>query len=182
MHSLKNLWDVLLLFFLPIGGGIPAGVMLAQKRGFEWPVMMLLYLFSDVILACAFEPFMLLFMKYGKRIQFFARVSEVMKLMIAKSLEHYGNSTGIFPLIMIAFGADPMTGRAVALAAGHGFFVGWMIAIAGDMIYFTVVMASTLWLKSIVGDGTWTMIIIFTFMMMIPIVFRRIQQKFQKNK
>jgi hypothetical protein len=180
MHSLKNLWDVLLLFFLPIGGGIPAGVILAHSRGIEWPVMTLLYLFSDIILACAFEPIMILFMKYGKRVQFFARMSVVMKLMISKTLEHYGNSSGFFALIMIAFGSDPMTGRAVALAAGHGFLVGWMIAIAGDMIYFAIVMTSTLWLKSVIGDGTWTMFIIFGFMMVIPIVFRRIQKKFQK--
>lgn len=180
MYSLKNLWDVLLIFLIPFGGGIPAGVMLAQSRGLEWPVMMFIYFISDVILACAFEPFMLLFIKYGKRVKFFARVSHVMKLMITKTMEHYGNSSGVFALIMIAFGVDPMTGRAVAVAAGHGFFVGWMIAIAGDMIYFSLLMVSTLWLKSVIGDGTWTMFIILALMMIIPNVFRRLQQKFQK--
>jgi hypothetical protein len=181
MHSLKNFWDVLLIFLIPFGGGIPAGVMLAQSRGLAWPVMMLLYLFSDIILACAFEPMMLLFMKYGKRVHLFVRLSEAMKLMIAKTIEHYGNSSGIFALIMIAFGADPMTGRAVAVAAGHGFFVGWMIAIAGDMIYFTLLMVSTLWLKSVIGDGTWTMFIILGVMMIIPNIFKRLQLKFQKK-
>lgn len=180
MHTLKNLWDVLLLFFLPVGGGIPAGVMLAQKRGIDWPVMMLLYFISDVILACVFEPVMLLFIKYGKRFEFLTRVSEIIKLTIHKTIELYGNSSGIFALIMIAFGLDPMSGRAVAVAAGHGFLVGWMIAIAGDMIYFTLVMVSTLWLKSIIGDGTWTMLIILALMMIIPSLFRRIQKKFQK--
>ena len=122
MHSFKNLWDVLLIFLIPFGGGIPAGVMLAQSRGLEWPIMMFVYFISDVILACAFEPLMLFFIKYGKRLPFLARVSEVMKLTIAKTMEHYGNSSGIFALVMIAFGVDPMTGRAVAVAAGHGFF------------------------------------------------------------
>ncbi|MDO9183282.1 MAG: hypothetical protein Q7U04_12790, partial [Bacteriovorax sp.] len=172
MYSIANLWAVLLIFLIPFGGGIPAGVMLAHSRGFQWPVMALLYFISDVILACAFEPVMLLFIKYGKRFSFFARLSEVMKLTIAKTIEHYGNSSGIFALIMIAFGVDPMTGRAVAVAAGHGFLVGWMIAIAGDMIYFTLLMVSTLWLKSIIGDGTWTMVIIFAMMMVIPNFFR----------
>jgi uncharacterized membrane protein len=179
MHSLSNLWDVLLIFLIPFGGGIPGGVMLAQSRGIEWPIMMLLYFISDVILACAFEPMMLLFIKYGKRFQFFARLSQAMKLVIQKTLEHYGNSSGVFALIMIAFGVDPMTGRAVAVAAGHGFFIGWMIAIAGDMIYFSLMMVSTLWLKSVIGNGTWTMVIIFVLMMIIPSVFRRVQNKFQ---
>ena len=180
MYSLKNLWDVLLIFLIPFGGGIPGGVMLAQSRGFAWPVMMLLYFISDVILACTFEPIMLLFINYGKRVHFFARMSIIMKQMIQKTIEHYGNSSGIFALIMIAFGVDPMTGRAVAVAAGHGFVVGWMIAIAGDMIYFSLLMVSTLWLKSVIGDGTWTMFIILTMMMIIPSLFRRLQKKYQK--
>lgn len=181
MHNFLNYWDVLLLFLIPIGGGIPAGVLLARSRGIEWPIMALLYFVSDVILACFFEPVMLLFIKFGKRVQLLARISEAMKLMIAKTREHYGSSSGIFTLIMIAFGVDPMTGRAVAVAAGHGFLVGWMIAIAGDMIYFTLLMVSTLWLKSLIGDGTWTMFIIFALMMIIPNLFRRFQKKFQKN-
>ena len=181
MISFSNLWDVLLIYLIPFGGGIPAGVMLAQSRGLSWPIMMILYFISDVILACAFEPIMLLFIKYGKRVKFFARLTEVMKLTIAKTMEHYGNSSGVFALIMIAFGVDPMTGRAVAIAAGHGFVVGWMIAIAGDMIYFTLLMVSTLWLKSVIGDGTWTMFIIFGFMIIIPNLFRRLQKKLQKK-
>lgn len=182
MISLANLWAVLLIFLIPFGGGIPAGVMLAQSRGIDWPVMMLLYFISDVILACAFEPILMLFIKLGRKNHFLTRISEIMKLTIQKTLEHYGNSSGIFALIMIAFGVDPMTGRAVAVAAGHGFLVGWMIAIAGDMIYFSLLMVSTLWLKSIIGDGTWTMFIILAMMMIIPSLFRRLQNKFQKNK
>ena len=182
MHTFKNLWDVLLLFIIPIGGGIPAGVLLARSRGFDWPMMMLLYFISDVILACSFEPLMHLFIKYGKRIEFLARLSEAMKLTIQKTIEHFGNSSNVFALIMIAFGVDPMTGRAVAVAVGHGFFVGWMIAIAGDMIYFTLMMVATLWLKNLIGDGTWTMFIILALMMVIPNLFRRIQKRFQKLK
>jgi hypothetical protein len=177
MYSFSNLWDVLLIFLIPFGGGIPAGVILAQSRGLPWPMMALLYFISDVILACVFEPILLLFIKYGKKFQFLARVSQVMKLTIQKTIEHYGNSSGVFALIMIAFGVDPMTGRAVAVAAGHGFLAGWMIAIAGDMIYFTLLMVSTLWLKSVIGDGTWTMLIIFGLMMIIPNLFRKFQNR-----
>jgi hypothetical protein len=181
MLSIKNLWDVLVIFLIPFGGGIPAGVMLAQSRGLAWPMMMILYFISDVILACAFEPVMLLFIKYTKRFQFLNRVSEMMKQTIQKSIEHYGNSSGILALIMIAFGVDPMTGRAVAIAAGHGFFVGWMIAIAGDMIFFTLLMVSTLWLKSVIGDGTLTMFIILGLMIIVPNLFRRLQKKIQRK-
>lgn len=178
MHSFKDYWDVLLLFLIPIGGGIPGGVLLAKSRNIDWPFMMLLYFISDVLLALAFEPIMILLIRLGRRVEFIARMGIIMKLTIQKTIEHYGNSTGIFALIMIAFGVDPMTGRAVAVAAGHGFIVGWMIAIAGDMMYFSLLMVSTLWLKSVLGDGTWTMIIIFAFMMIIPHFYRKIQKRF----
>jgi uncharacterized membrane protein len=181
MSNLQNFWDVLLLFLIPIGGGIPGGVMLAQSRGLEWPIMMLLYFISDVILAFTFEPILYLLVRYGQRVLFLARLGAIMKLMIAKTREHYGQSSGIFALIMIAFGVDPMTGRAVAIAAGHGFVMGWVIAIAGDMIYFTLIMISTLWLKSILGDGTWTMLIIFALMIIGPTLFRRLQKRFQNG-
>ncbi len=177
MHNFKNLWDVLLLFLIPIGGGIPGGVLLAKSRGLEWPIMMLLYLISDLILAITFEPIMHLLIKHGKKIQFLARMGEIMKMMTKKTIQQYGNSTGVLALIMIAFGADPMSGRAIALAAGHGFFGGWFIAIAGDMLYFTLLMASTLWLKSVIGNATITMIIIFAIMMIIPQIFRRLSSK-----
>jgi hypothetical protein len=29
---------VLMLFLLPVGGGIPAGVLLARAKGFAWPL------------------------------------------------------------------------------------------------------------------------------------------------
>jgi hypothetical protein len=101
--------------------------------------------------------------------------------MVDKSIAHYGNKTGPLALIMIAFTVDPMTGRAAAIAAGHGFVTGWMVAIAGDMIYFTLLMVSTLWLNSILGDGTWTVIIILLVMMIVPVVIRKLRSLQKKN-
>lgn len=173
--SPADAWSVLKLFLIPIGGGIPAGVLLAQAHGIEWPAMTVLYFISDVILACTFEPIMKLFIAIGRRVAFFARVSEVFKMAVKKSTAHYGNTLGPLALIMIAFGADPMTGRSAAVAAGHGFMSGWMIAITGDMLYYTLLMVSTLWLKSVLGDGTWTMMIILALMVLVPILVRRIR-------
>ena len=47
------MFPVLMLFLIPIGGGIPAGVLLAQTKGLAWPVTAGLYLVSDVMLALA---------------------------------------------------------------------------------------------------------------------------------
>lgn len=173
--QLQDAWKVFTLFAIPIGGGIPAGVLLASQKAITWPFMMLLYFLSDVALACVFEPLLRLFIAAGRRIAFLARMAEAFRRTVQLSTAHFGDHKGPIALILIAFGVDPMTGRAAAIAAGHGFVSGWMIAIAGDMIYFALIMVSTLWLKDILGDGTTTMLIILAAMFLLPILVRRIR-------
>lgn len=176
ISSFKSMWEVLVLFLIPVGSGIPGGVLLAQSRGLGWPVMVILYFISDVILACVFEPLMLVVIRAGKRSPFFARLSDAMRRSMQKTTSSYGTRVGPLALIMIAFGVDPMTGRAAAKAAGHGFLSGWTLSITGDMIFFAVLMVSTLWLNSIVGDGTKTMLIIMVLMMAVPWAVRRFRE------
>ncbi len=173
----SNAWQVLVLFLIPIGGGIPAGVLLAQKHTIPWPGMMILYFISDVILACLFEPVMLMVISAAKRSVPLTQFIQNLKASIKKTTPHFGSAMGPLALILIAFGADPMTGRAAAVAAGHGFITGWLLAITGDMFYFTLLMVSTLWLNNILGDGTWTTIIILVLMTVVPMLIRRFRQR-----
>jgi hypothetical protein len=176
--SLSNLLSVLKLFLIPVGGGIPAGVLLAQTKGIAWPVTTLLYLVSDVMLAIAFEPVLRVIAVICGKIRFLARVSAVLKATTARSVSHFsGTGAGPVGLIMIAFGVDPMTGRATAHAAGHGFLTGWAIAIAGDMLYFAVIAITTLRLNTYFKDPTTTMMIILAVMFSVPIIVRRIHSR-----
>lgn len=174
-NSVKNSWDVFMLFTIPIGGGIPAGVVLAQSRGIGWLAMMVLYLVSDIVLAFVFEPMMMVFLKIAEHVPFLQRVRENSQEFTRKTIARYGHKPGPLLLILIAFGVDPMTGRAAALSQGHGFIAGWAIAIAGDMMFFTVIMVSTIWLNNILGDGTWTAVIIMILMFAIPPLLRRLR-------
>lgn len=166
-------WGVLSLFLIPVGGGIPAGVLLARKTGIHWPMMELLYLISDVILAFVFEPIMLLLAKAARRSERLARFAQAYRESLKRTTARYGTAAGPLALITIAFGVDPMTGRTAAAAAGHGFVSGWALAITGDMIYFTVIMVSTLSLNSVLGDGTATTAIILLAMFLLPSLRRR---------
>lgn len=174
--QLSNAWDVLLLFLLPIGGGIPAGVVLAQKRGLAWPLMLFLYFISDLILACVFEPLLLLFIKASEHSPFLFRIRQAFARAMSKIIARYGINPGPLSLIMITTGTDPMTGRTIAMAAGHGFIVGWALTIAGDMLYFTLLMVSTLWLNHILGDGTVATIIIMVAMIAVPPLVRKMRK------
>ena len=175
--SFSEMWGVLVLFLIPVGGGIPAGVLLAQKHGIAWPLMTALYFVSDVILAFLFEPIMLFFIWVGRHVPPLQKFIAAMKASTQKTVAKYGTSTGPLALIMIAFGVDPMTGRAAAVAAGHGFVTGWMIAITGDMMFFMLLMVSTIWLKGVLGDGTWASLIILVVMMVAPAIIRHIKDR-----
>ena len=170
------MWPVLMLFLIPVGGGIPAGVLLARDHGLGWPAMEGLYLVSDVILALLFEPVLRLLIAAGRAIPALARATGALRSAMRRTAAQYGGGgAGPFALVMIAFGVDPMTGRAAAAAAGHGFVSGWSFAITGDMLYFTVIMVATLRLNAVLGDPNRTMAAILAAMILLPVLVRRLK-------
>jgi hypothetical protein len=170
--------SVLLLFLLPVGGGIPAGVLLARATGLAWPVTAGLYFVSDVILALAFEPILRLLVRAASKAPRLARFSLAMKAAMARTADHFGGTgAGPLMLILIAFGVDPMTGRASALAAGHGFVMGWVFAIAGDMLYYAVIALTTLRLNAYVQNPNLTVGIVLALMITIPLVVRALRPR-----
>jgi cytochrome b len=173
VQSTSSMLPVLKLFLLPVGGGIPAGVLLARANGLAWPITTGLYLVSDMVLALAFEPILQLLAALGRKVPSIARLSAALKAVTARSVAHFsGTSAGPLTLVMIAFGVDPMTGRATALAAGHGFLAGWVFAIAGDMLYFAVIALTTLRLNSYFRDPNTTMLVVLGAMFAVPILVR----------
>lgn len=178
LPSTAAILSVLKLFLIPVGGGIPAGVLLAKSNGLAWPVMSLIYLVSDIILAVVFEPILRALAFICGKIQFLHRFAAAIKEANARHAAQYqGTAAGPVALILIAFGVDPMTGRASALAAGHGFVAGWAFAIAGDMLYFGVIAYSTLCLNRYIKNPEATMLIILALMFLLPVAIRRIRSK-----
>ncbi|NDG83948.1 MAG: hypothetical protein EBX52_02795 [Proteobacteria bacterium] len=179
---ISDLMSVLGLFVIPIGGGIPAGVLLAKSKGFGWLATSFVYLISDLLLACVFDPLMWGFVRLVKRSTKQELIFASLKGALQKSIPKLGVSVGPLSLILIAFGTDPMTGRVVTAMKGHGFITGWAISIAGDMIFFALIMASTLWLNGILGDGTLTSVIVIAGMFVIPALFRKIREKLKLQR
>ena len=174
---------VFMLFLIPVGGGIPAGVLLASKTGIPWPVTALLYFVTDLVLACAFEPVLRLLAAAAGRVAFLARLGEALKASMDRVASHYaGVGAGPFTLVMVAFGVDPMTGRAAAMAAGHGFVAGWAIAIAGDMMYYAVIAVTTLRLSAWFKDPNTAMVIVLLGMFTVPLLVRRVKLSYSKAR
>jgi len=169
---------VFMLFLLPVGGGIPAGVLLARANGLPWPVTAGLYFVSDVVLALAFEPVLRLLIAVGRKVRLLARFGVAMRNAMARSSTYFsGTSTGPLALVMISFGVDPMTGRATALTGGHGIVAGWAFAITGDMLYYGVVALTTLRLNSYFSNPNITILIILGAMTLTPVLVRYCRAK-----
>jgi hypothetical protein len=175
-HSPAALASVFKLFLLPVGGGIPAGVLLAQNSGVAWPVTAGLYLVSDLVLAVAFEPILRLLAALGRKIPLLARLGAASRALSARSAQKFaGTGAGPIALVMIAFGVDPMTGRTTALAAGHGFFAGWAFAITGDLLYFAVLAVATVRLNAYFHDPNTAVLIVLAGMFLVPVLVRRLR-------
>ena len=169
----RSAWEVFVLFLIPVGGGIPGGVVLGHARGLGWPVLLGLYFVSDVVLALVFEPVLVGLRHFARHSPRLQNVFAAYRVIVQKQIERLGVRPSPLKLIWVSFGIDPMTGRAAALAAGYGFVGGWLIAIAGDLIFFSVLMASTLWLNNVLGDGTWASVVILVLMFGVPALVRR---------
>jgi len=160
---------VFMLFLLPVGGGIPAGVLLARANGLSWPVTAGLYFVSDVVLAVAFEPVLRLLAVLGRKVRFLARCGAIMSKAMARNSAYFVRTgAGPITLIMISFGVDPITGRATALAAGHGIVAGWGFAIAGDILYYAVLALTTVRLNLYISDPNITILIVLATMALAP--------------
>lgn len=164
-----------LLFLVPIGGGIPVGVLMARDAGVSPPVTALFYFVSDLIMAVAVEPLLLLLVALGRLVPVLGRLGQRL-ISLTRQTGLRDGAHGPLGLIMVSFTVDPMTGRAAAKAAGHGFVPGWSLAIAGDMLYFGLLMVSTLWLSGVLGDERLTVGAVFLIMLFLPRLLRRIRR------
>ncbi len=167
---------VFLIFATQIGAGIPLGVLMARDAGISPWVTALLYCASDLILPLTTEP-MLAFLRWlGTRVGFIERMGNRVARMSAGAGLQEGGMRGVLGLILVSFSVSPLASRAAGAAAGHGFFVGWSLAIVGDMLYFALVMGSTLWLSSVFGDDRLTIGAVLITTWFAPILIRRLRR------
>jgi len=157
-------------------------VILAQNGGVPPLGTAALYFLSDIFLAFTAEPFLAFVRWLARRIPALARVGDVLTRFSAKAGLRGEGARGPLELILVSFAVSPMTGRAAAAAAGHGFVPGWALAITGDMAYFVVLMVSTLWLHAAVGDDRLTIGLMLGVSLLLPLLLRRFGRSRSKQE
>ena len=169
-------FGVFLVFVTQIGAGIPLGVLMARNADIPIPVTALLYLASDVVLAVTMEPLLALLRWLGRRVDFLGRLgTRLARFSGAAGLQ--GNGVrGPLGLILFSFTVAPAPARAASEAAGYGPIRGWTLAIIGDMLYFGMIMASTLWVSSVFGDDRLTVGAVLLGTWLVPMLIRRMRR------
>jgi hypothetical protein len=178
---LPDLWPagamgVFLIFVTQIGLGIPSGVLRAQDLGINPLAMAGLYAASDVVLAFTVEPMLILLRWLGDRVAFIGRLGNRLASLSGATGLSDGKVRGPLGLILFSFAVSPGAARAASETAGHGFIPGWTLAIIGDMFYFTMIMASTLWISSVFGDQRLTVGIVLIGGWVLPLLIRRMRR------
>jgi hypothetical protein len=178
---LPTLWPtgamgVFLIFVTQIGLGIPSGVLRARDAGINPVITAGLYAGSDVILALTVEPMLILLRWLGARVAFIAALGTKLARFSGATGLNDGKVRGPLGLILFSFAVAPAPARAASETAGHGFISGWTLAIIGDMLYFTMIMASTLWVASIVGDDRLTVGAVLIAAWVLPMLIRRMRR------
>jgi len=178
---LPTLWPagalgVFLVFATQIGAGIPLGVLMARNAGIPPVAMAGLYLASDVVLAVTMEPMLALLRWLGRRVEFLGRLGNRLSRFSGAAGLQGGGVRGPLGLILFSFSVSPTAGRAASEAAGHRFLSGWSLAIIGDMAYFGLVMASTLWVSSLFGDDRLTIGAVLLATWLVPMLLRRMRR------
>jgi hypothetical protein len=166
-----------LLFLAPVGGGIPIGVIVADRGGVPAWGIAVLYLLSDIVLAFTMEPILALILRLGRRVESVGRVGQAIQRISASAGLKQAGAKSALGLIFVAFAISPTTGRAAAATVGHAFLPGWALAITGDMFYFGLLMASTLWLSSTFADDRLTIVVAVLVAWTLPFVLQRARRR-----
>lgn len=165
-------WGVLLLFCIPGGMGIPPGVLLGHGGGIGPIVMSVLYFLSDIVLACVFEPMLVILAALGRRLPLLRRIADKVLAAITHRMPA-GSRSAPIGIALTAFGAGLPFGRALAAGAGFGLVSSWLFTIAGDMAYFGLGMASTLWFDGLLGDPRMAAFAGLAVMFVVPALIQR---------
>lgn len=152
--ALRSAFEVLMLFFLPWGPGAPAGILVARQAGLGPLATTVLYLLSDVLTALVLEP---LARQAARQSSRWPRLAAAFRRMGQVS---GGVAAQLFPgragvaagLALFSFTTDLYTAGIASRAVPAHRALAWAAVIAGDMVWFLIILATTLGLTRLFPD------------------------------
>lgn len=164
-----------LLFVIPTGAGIPAGVLLGQRLGLGIGSMSGLYLGSGLLRAALFEPLLRWVAQRRREGGRFSQLSDSTRILLARHEWLSRAMRGAWAPLIVGYNLDPMAGRVAAAAVGMGWLRGWTLALIADFAYFISTAVPTLWLQRLVGNEWLTLLVVMVLSAAIPMLWRRLR-------
>jgi hypothetical protein len=164
----------LILFCVPGGFGVPPGVLLAKQGGLGPAMTTTVYFLSDVLMALVFEPMLRGLAALARRRQRLVRVRDAYAVALGRMMPR-GNLAGPGGVVLTGFGLGLPFGRALAALAGYGIVAGWLLTMAGDMLYFVIGLVSTLLFGGLFGDQRMAALAGIAVMVLVAFAVHRIR-------
>ena len=171
---------VLALFFAPVGPGIPAGVLLARHVPLNPVATFGLYALSDVVAALVCHPLFTLLRRHGKRvppIRWLGRRMLALAMLGVRKPDPQA-ATGVAPALSriatVGFGVDVYTAGMLATGLPVSPPLGWTSAIAGDLVWFALLLGTSVVAASVADDDRVVGVVIVVAMIAIPRLARRL--------
>jgi hypothetical protein len=173
---------VFALFWAPVGPGIPAGVLLARHIPLNPVVTFALYAMSDVLAAAICHPLFVGFRRLARRAPVVRRAGKRMLrvAMLGTPLARpdaaaaESKPAALFRVATIGFGVDIYTAGAVATGLDVARVTRWACAIAGDLVWFAILLGTSLVAASVADDDRVIGGVVLVAMLIVPSLARRI--------
>ena len=167
---------VLALFFAPVGPGVPAGVLLARHLPLTPAATFGLYALSDAIAAIVCHPLFTLLRRHGRRVKpihWLGRRIFSLAMIGVRAPGEAGVAPALSRIATVGFGVDVYTAGMLATGLPVPRFRGWVAAITGDLLWFAVLLGTSLVAASIADDDRFIALVMIVAMIVIPRLARR---------
>jgi len=174
---------VFALFWAPVGPGIPAGVLLARHIPLNPAVTFGLYAASDVLAAFVCHPLFVGFKRLARHVPAVKRAGKAMlKFAMLGTPKAHAEARGVtasgpaalFRVATIGFGVDIYTAGAVATGLDVPRVLRWACAIAGDLVWFSILLVTSIVAASIADDDRVVGGVVLVAMLVVPSIARRL--------
>jgi hypothetical protein len=166
---------VLALFFVPIGAGIPVGVLLARHVPLHPLVTFGLYVVSDMGAALVCHPIFAWLRRRARAVPRLRRAGQRVLgvAMLGIPRDDVGSWPALSRIATVGFGVDVYTAGLLATGLAVPRIPGWASAIAGDCVWFAVILTTSLAAGSVTDDDRLVLLAMVVAMIVVTRVSRR---------
>jgi hypothetical protein len=167
---------VFALFFAPVGPGIPAGVLLARHVALTPAATFGLYTLSDIFAAIVCHPLFTLLRRHGRRVKpihWLGRRFLSFAMLGVRAPKRDGVGPALTRIATVGFGVDIYTAGMLTTALPVPRLPGWISAIIGDLVWFAVLLGTSIVASGIADDDRFIGLVMIVAMIVLPRVARR---------